>query len=428
MADHFPLIIDTSDGNKIKELPAGDNLDLSQSNIVNVAGITTLGTVNVGTLQINGNALGAAAISNNYNDLNNRPVIFSGDYTDLTNKPIIPTHLSNISDVSLTQPTDGQGLVWSDADNQWVPADVDTVDLSNYNITQLNDVIITGTVENKYLKFYAGAWRPANVTWTEIQSRPVFVSEFVNDQDYATNADVNAILEQNPVRVLVGSVFADDSSLVIDGITKEVFTPKVTTDQIDSEGTLLVTSGDITLGGLLRLNANAETLATTGGEPMELQFDTTFTGNITVNGNVSIGGTVETAIDAKGGVTGDLRGSVFADDSSLIVDSLQGKLFAPIDTIKGDIDTITGPGTIGVESLTTTITTTGTDTYSLPNGTPGQIKIIVGNTGSGTATITPATFGMPYTDFVFAGPFGTAMLVYTSSGWVVVSGQDITYN
>jgi len=428
MADHFPLIIDTSDGNKIKELPAGDNLDLSQSNIVNVAGITTLGTVNVGTLQINGNALGAAAISNNYNDLNNRPVIFSGDYTDLTNKPIIPTHLSNISDVSLTQPTDGQGLVWSDADNQWVPADVDTVDLSNYNITQLNDVIITGTVENKYLKFYAGAWRPANVTWTEIQSRPVFVSEFVNDQDYATNADVNAILEQNPVRVLVGSVFADDSSLVIDGITKEVFTPKVTTDQIDSEGTLLVTSGDITLGGLLRLNANAETLATTGGEPMELQFDTTFTGNITVNGNVSIGGTVETAIDAKGGVTGDLRGSVFADDSSLIVDSLQGKLFAPIDTIKGDIDTITGPRTIGVESLTTTITTTGTDTYSLPNGTPGQIKIIVGNTGSGTATITPATFGMPYTDFVFAGPFGTAMLVYTSSGWVVVSGQDITYN
>jgi len=428
MADHFPLIIDTSDGNKIKELPAGDNLDLSQSNIVNVAGITTLGTVNVGTLQINGNALGAAAISNNYNDLNNRPVIFSGDYTDLTNKPIIPTHLSNISDVSLTQPTDGQGLVWSDADNQWVPADVDTVDLSNYNITQLNDVIITGTVENKYLKFYAGAWRPANVTWTEIQSRPVFVSEFVNDQDYATNADVNAILEQNPVRVLVGSVFADDSSLVIDGITKEVFTPKVTTDQIDSEGTLLVTSGDITLGGLLRLNANAETLATTGGEPMELQFDTTFTGNITVNGNVSIGGTVETAIDAKGGVTGDLRGSVFADDSSLIVDSLQGKLFAPIDTIKGDIDTITGPGTIGVESLTTTITTTGTDTYSLPNGTPGQIKIIVGNTGSGTATITPATFGMPYTEFVFAGPFGTAMLVYTSSGWVVVSGQDITYN
>ena len=424
MADHFPLIIDTSDGNKIKELPAGDNLDLSQSNIVNVAGITTLGTVNVGTLQINGNALGAAAISNNYNDLNNRPVIFSGDYTDLTNKPIIPTHLSNISDVSLTQPTDGQGLVWSDADNQWVPADVDTVDLSNYNITQLNDVIITGTVENKYLKFYAGAWRPANVTWTEIQSRPVFVSEFVNDQDYATNADVNAILEQNPVRVLVGSVFADDSSLVIDGITKEVFTPKVTTDQIDSEGTLLVTSGDITLGGLLRLNANAETLATTGGEAMELQFDTTFTGNITVNGNVSIGGTVETAIDAKGGVTGDLRGSVFADDSSLIVDSLQGKLFAPIDTIKGDIDTITGPGTISVESLTTT----GTDTYSLPNGTPGQIKIIVGNTGSGTATFTPATFGMPYTDFVFAGSFGTAMLVYTSSGWVVVSGQDITYN
>ena len=34
MANRFPLIVDPSDGNKIKELPPGDNLDLSGSDLI----------------------------------------------------------------------------------------------------------------------------------------------------------------------------------------------------------------------------------------------------------------------------------------------------------------------------------------------------------------------------------------------------------
>ena len=47
MADRFPLIVNNS-ANAIQELAASDNLDLANSNIVNVVDITASGNVNVG--------------------------------------------------------------------------------------------------------------------------------------------------------------------------------------------------------------------------------------------------------------------------------------------------------------------------------------------------------------------------------------------
>ena len=43
MANRFPLIIDTDDGNKLKELPIGDNLNLAGSGIVNAGSIAATG-------------------------------------------------------------------------------------------------------------------------------------------------------------------------------------------------------------------------------------------------------------------------------------------------------------------------------------------------------------------------------------------------
>jgi len=52
MADRFPLIVDSNDGNKIKELPAGDNLNLNQVSIVNSQNISNLGTIDTAILNI----------------------------------------------------------------------------------------------------------------------------------------------------------------------------------------------------------------------------------------------------------------------------------------------------------------------------------------------------------------------------------------
>ena len=47
MANRFPLIVDTSDSNKIKEIPSGDNLQLSGNDIVGVVNITGSGTLTI---------------------------------------------------------------------------------------------------------------------------------------------------------------------------------------------------------------------------------------------------------------------------------------------------------------------------------------------------------------------------------------------
>jgi len=52
MANRYPLIIDVSDGNKIKELPAGDNLYLRNNSIEEVQDINALGTIDAAAITI----------------------------------------------------------------------------------------------------------------------------------------------------------------------------------------------------------------------------------------------------------------------------------------------------------------------------------------------------------------------------------------
>lgn len=102
MANRIPLVIDTDNQNKISELPTGDNLDLSNSQIIGVSSLST------GSLVIN-----SVPFSGSYNDLTNKPTIATdvASLTDVTNKiPTILTQL-NISDGSVGQvlTTDGGG-------------------------------------------------------------------------------------------------------------------------------------------------------------------------------------------------------------------------------------------------------------------------------------------------------------------------------
>ena len=73
MANRIPLVVDTSDGNKIKELPINDNLDLTNSNLVGV------------------NAISTQSIT-----INSQP--FTLQYSELFNTPTIPSDISELTD------------------------------------------------------------------------------------------------------------------------------------------------------------------------------------------------------------------------------------------------------------------------------------------------------------------------------------------
>ena len=125
MANRFPLVLDTTDNNKIKEIQSGDNLNLADNNIVGVQNITALGTINAADIQVNGDRL----VAQTFADLTDTPASFIGspnyfvkvksDGTGLEYRPL--SDLGNIEidtitvDTSIVPSADGVGNVGTEA-------------------------------------------------------------------------------------------------------------------------------------------------------------------------------------------------------------------------------------------------------------------------------------------------------------------------
>jgi len=129
-----------------------------------------------------------------------------------------------------------------------------------------------------------------------------------------------------------------------------------------------------------------------------------------------------------GNLTGDVKGSVSSDNGSVtLVDGTAGKIVGPITKIVGDMQSITGPGAISIDTLSTEITTTGADAFTLADGTLGQMKTIVMLAHGGDATITPTTFANG-SEIVFDAALDSVTLLYTTNGWMVLAAQNATIN
>jgi len=191
MTDSVPLVFDPQD-NRIKELPVGDNLDLAGSGIVNAASLEVNGALTVNSITVNSQSLSAVAFSNNYEDLDNTPTGFTGDYNDLTNKPTIPGILKNLSDVSGDNPADGDALVYDALEGLYRPRSIiNQTDLDALTLGSLDNVITVGNVTDRFLKFTAGAWRPAKVQYAEVENTPTDLSDFTDNTGLLFSGDYN---------------------------------------------------------------------------------------------------------------------------------------------------------------------------------------------------------------------------------------------
>jgi hypothetical protein len=187
MANRYPLIVDSTDSNKIKELPSGDNLNLTGSSVSSVLNITATGVVTAPSVVVDSATVGGATIKNvattaNYTDLNNRPTALS-DFTNDINA------VSSGANVSILTNDAGYLTTVSFANLTSKPTT-----LAGYGIT---DALTTGS-NNSLL---------------------------VNDAGYITASDLqNGVItvDVNNTGDLVGSVFADDSTVMIDSILAAV--------------------------------------------------------------------------------------------------------------------------------------------------------------------------------------------------------------
>ena len=91
--------------------------------------------------------------------------------------------------------------------------------------------------------------------------------------------------------------------------------------------------------------------------------------------------------------------------------------------VVGSVQTISGPGAIDITSLHTEITTTGADAFTLANGVAGQVKIISMAVDGGDATLTPTTLATG-TTITFDAVGDNVTLIYGANGWLPTAVQN----
>jgi hypothetical protein len=224
MANRFPLIVDVDDGNKLKELPTGDNLNLDNAGIVNLSSLSVSGSLNGGslsssaTLAVTTNATiggtlsvtGTSTLTGNVTasgdvavtgDVSAATITLAGaplllpvqsDWTEsntsslafIKNKPttFAPDNLDDIGDVFVSGATVGQVLTYDGASWQ-AQAAAGGISLADLSVIQ-NPASGSGSlVYNNgtgVFEFTPGAI-------------PTAVSQLTNDSGYTTLAAVSAV-------------------------------------------------------------------------------------------------------------------------------------------------------------------------------------------------------------------------------------------
>lgn len=241
MANRYPLILDTSDSNKIKELPASDDLYLRNSNISEVQNITALGTISAAQLTIAGSA------------------VFAQNFIELDD---VPSTYSDAGGAVLKVNSAGTGIEFATLNN-FGDLVVDNITMNNNITPETNNIGSVGSETNKFNKIYATDVYASirgndgtlildattnQISYALINGAPTSLSEFTNDTGFTTTADVQAevatVLDSlNVGNVdITGSVFGDDSTILVDGVNNLLSTHRL--DQVAATNGQVLTWSD----------------------------------------------------------------------------------------------------------------------------------------------------------------------------------------
>ena len=107
-----------------------------------------------------------------------------------------------------------------------------------------------------------------------------------------------------------------------------------------------------------------------------------------------------------GAVTGNITGNVTGN--------ITGDVFATVQSLSG-------AGAVNLTDMMTSLTTTGaSQALTLADSLVGQLKLVTHTVDGGSAVLTPTT-KIGFTTITFTNVGESAMLVYTSAGWCIVS-------
>ena len=363
MANRIPLIVDTGDGNKIKELPIGDNLDLTGSGISGASSIqansmaTTTGSI--GTLTSNDITVNTSA--------------------DLGNVSGLTIEGGTVGQV-LT--TDGTGVLsWSTLGNYNQSLNTtDDVQFNFINARRLEAPInVTAEIRTSSTGSGVKTWQfssvgnltlPAggdirNSDGNSIIGYTSIQSNILPDANNTRDIGSNAVRWRYIYGDLTGDVYADDDeTLMLDAANQTFYGELVgsLTGTADVASTVTLTATNTTNAthfpifvdsatgnegvrtdtsytynpstGVLNSTGVSVTDATVSGTAYSFNISSTGTANLTT---VNVGNT----LSVTAGIQGDLTGSVYSDNSTQMINGVTGKVVGPIEVNIANIS-ITG--------------------------------------------------------------------------------------
>jgi len=171
-------------------------------------------------------------------DVNDKPAFASvattGSYTDLSNKPVIPEAFKfyvSGNDSTTKLINNGENIAFLGSGTVTVSTDIEGNVLIAGNHIQADWGASSGfaVILNKPTLFSG--------SWNDLANKPVVWDGDVTGSVFADNSTVlvdsiSGILRGTHVGDLVGSVFADNSTRIIDGLTGYVTTASLTTDNL----------------------------------------------------------------------------------------------------------------------------------------------------------------------------------------------------
>ena len=204
-------------------------------------------------------------------------------------------------------------------------------DLSNSSINDLGDVNADSTIplDGEVLTYDSttGDWRSTLLTFSSLTDVDISLAsdgdiltyDIETDTWIATNIGA-AISSGTLENDLQGSIIADDSTVIVDSVTKE-FTGELNGSVSDATGNTLIVDGD---NVIVVADLKSNVVALDDSIIVDYVAKTVtadLIGNVT--GNI-IGNVI-------GNITGDIRGSFFGDDSTLLIDGIAGKIVGPME-------------------------------------------------------------------------------------------------
>lgn len=168
----------------------------------------------------------------------------------------------------------------------------------------------------------------ADKQWADL-----YVKDFIYLNSARLETDANGNLRLNGAVIAAdsqGSVFADDSTVLVDGVAGKIVG--------DIKNSLIETDNITALPGASDLFIQGGIYSGTPGNRARVNIGTTNTSTIILGAgdtDIYFNGTPGSSVVA-GRLSGDLTGSVFADDSTLLVDGVSGTIpgYVSLDTLQ----------------------------------------------------------------------------------------------